>query len=137
MMLPRFKLSQSSTQSQSSMVEKKPVLDDFGLLLCDGDSARQRGRTWRVNNMDKLQQLIDALNARVQVTQEAFDEATRSYQECKNNIDAKNSELWDDFDWEAKANELSEEALEAEVEYRQAKSERDRVFALIDHDDNS
>ena len=87
--------------------------------------------------MDKLQQLIDALNARVQVTQEAFDEATRSYQECKNNIDAKNSELWDDFDWEAKANELSEEALEAEVEYRQAKSERDRVFALIDHDDNS
>lgn len=87
--------------------------------------------------MDKLQQLIDALNARVQSTQKKFDEAARSYQACKNNLAGENTELWDDFDWESEANEQYEEALEAELEYRQAKADRERVLTLIGHDDNS
>lgn len=76
--------------------------------------------------MDKQQQVIDTLNAETKRARKDLDLAIR-----KQTIDWSAIDDVDNFDEVGYFNEATERALEAEIEYRRAREEREEIFALL------
>lgn len=76
--------------------------------------------------MDKQQQVIDTLNTETKRARKDLDLAIR-----KQTIDWSAIDDVDNFDEVGYFNEATERALEAEIEYRRAREEREEIFALL------